>query len=199
MRAVLVCVALAACSPDISTGTYLCGAEQDCPEGQVCNGADSTCVIPSSAVPFACMAAAEANEPDQDVAHAHQLGTLACVAPLLEITGCLANGDKDDWYAFSIQAGCTSVSIDLGVASSYAFEPVTIDLADATGATVLATGSTTCANTGKPEVTGEYKYCITQMLAPSTAYTLHVKPTGDATCGGSCAFNRYRLTATTSR
>ena len=192
-------VLAAACSPAIATGTYLCGAEEDCPEGQQCNGADNTCVIPTSAVAFACDPMTETREPDQDVAHADPLGTLACVSSPLVIAGCLANGDKDDWFTFSTRADCTSVAINLSIASALAFEPVTFELADATSGAKVASGAANCANVEAPDVSGEYTYCITQMLAPGTAYTLRVTPTGDATCGGNCAFNRYRLTATTSR
>jgi hypothetical protein len=198
MRA-LVFVGLVACSPDIATGAYLCGPEEGCPDGQVCNGADNTCVIPTSATTFACDPAAEAHEPDEDAAHAASLGTLDCAnAPIL-VNGCLAAHDTADWISFVMRPACTSASISASIASPLAFEPVTVELFDATGATKLAGADATCPNTSASDKTGEYAACLQLALTPGTSYTLRVSPTGDASCGGSCAFNRYRLTVLGSR
>ena len=90
------------------------------------------------------------------------------------------------------------MAIDVEIASALAFETVTVELFDATGGAKLAT-ATACANKGSPETTGEYALCLQQTLTPGSSHTLHVTPTGDADCAGSCAFNRYRMTATTMR
>jgi hypothetical protein len=193
MRA-LAFLGLVACSPDIATGAYLCGPEQGCPSGQVCNGVDNTCVIPTSAMPFACDPATETHEPDEDATHAASLGTLDCAnAPIL-VNGCLAAHDGADWISFVMRPDCTTGSISASIASPLAFEPVTVDLFDATGTTKLAGADATCPNTSASDTTGEYADCLQQALTPGTSYTLRVTPTGDANCGGSCAFNRYRLT-----
>ena len=55
MRAALsLIVLLAACSPEIVSGAYLCGPEASCPDGQECNGEDNVCVLPGGAKPFGC-------------------------------------------------------------------------------------------------------------------------------------------------
>ena len=193
------CSVFTACSPVIATGDYLCGTEESCPEGQVCNGADNTCVIPASAEMFACDPAVETHEPDEDAAHAAALGTSrAHVSIPIVIEGCLANNDKDDWYSFATDAQCTSQQLTASLAAPIAFESLTLELFDATGATKLATAADNCTGVQSPDVSGEATLCISQMLAPGTSYTLHVTPTGQDTCGGSCAFNRYRLTAQTT-
>ena len=198
MRAPILLLALAACSPDIATGAYLCGAEESCPEGQVCNGADNTCVIPTSATAFACDPMAEIHEPDQDAAHAAMLGAIDCVSQPVNINGCLANNDKDDWFTFATKPECTSQAIAASIASPIAFEPVTLELYDATGATKLATAADTCTSVQPPDLSGESTLCIAQMLTPGGAYALRVTPTGTANCAGACAFNRYRLVLQTS-
>src|SRR5262249_45244367 len=100
-------VALAACTPEIATDAFLCGPEQACPPGFVCNGDDNRCVTPSNAEPFGC-GGLDALEPDNDLAHAVPVGALACISPLQTIDGCLAAGDAADWFAFDAPASCTS-------------------------------------------------------------------------------------------
>ena len=46
-------ILLVACTPTITPGSYLCGPEQLCPEGQACNGPDNVCVRAPNAQPFA--------------------------------------------------------------------------------------------------------------------------------------------------
>ena len=189
---------LAACSPEIATGDYLCGIEETCPTGQVCNGADNTCVIQSVATAFACDPAAETHEPDEDVAHAAALGTLGCVSQPVEINGCLAANDSDDWYAFGTRPECTTLAVVASVASPIAFEGLTIELYDATGATKLATGQSNCEGVQPPGESGEANLCISQMLTPGTSYALRVTPTLVGNCKGNCMFNRYRLNLQTA-
>ena len=51
MRAALVL--LAACSPDITGGSYLCGANASCPPNEACNGTDNSCVLAGTQDVFA--------------------------------------------------------------------------------------------------------------------------------------------------
>ena len=192
-------LALGACSPDIATGAYLCGAEELCPSGQVCDGATAACVVPAVATTFACDPADEVDEPDQTVGQAHTINTLACVSTPVQIDACLASGDADDWYAITIANGCTTVHLDVRIDSALGFEPVTVELRDATGATILATAATGCPNVEPAETSGERAFCITsQAVAAAGMYTLHVKPAGGLDCAGTCAFNTYRMTLNTS-
>ncbi|HEX5059005.1 MAG TPA: hypothetical protein VFV99_06575, partial [Kofleriaceae bacterium] len=78
MRALLLCIPLAACTPDVVSGSYLCGPDELCPDGQKCNGTEDkttglaadSCVIPSLARPFACTPKVDV-EPDDSMAQAH--------------------------------------------------------------------------------------------------------------------------------
>jgi hypothetical protein len=181
-------VVLAACSPEIATGDYLCGAEESCPEGQVCDLASYTCVIPSLAMPFVCDPDA-----DEDAAHATSLGFIDCVSQPIDRDECLGNTDKDDWFAFTTNPGCSSEVLSVSVAAPVAFEAVTVELFDATGTTMVATAADTCTSVESPDMNGETTRCISQTLVPGNSYTLRVTPTGDGDCGGKCAFNYYRL------
>lgn len=198
MRAWMFLALAAGCSPVIATGDYLCGIEEACPAGQVCNGADNTCVLPSTATAFACDPAVETHEPDEDVAHASPLGTLDCVSQPIEIAGCLAANDSDDWYAFSTRPECTTEALAAQIAAPIAFEGVTIELYDATGATKLATGQGNCSSVQPADESGEANLCISQMLTPGTSYALRVTPTLVGNCKGNCMFNRYRLNLQTA-
>ena len=101
-------IVLAACTPEIAPGTYLCGVEQTCPPGLACNGADGTCVVPAAVEAFACDPAVE-HEPDNDIAHAQPVLGLACVSAIRTIDGCLAPNDPGDWFGIDAPAGCTAV------------------------------------------------------------------------------------------
>jgi hypothetical protein len=193
MRAAILAV-VCACSPEIANGVYLCGAEQDCPDGLACNGADNTCVIPTSVVPFACDPLAEVDEPDQDAAHAHAFGVQDCESVPIIVHGCLAAGDADDWYTISSRPECSKAEITATLTSPYAFEPLTIQVTDATGATKLGEGAADCQDHKPPDEVGEFAFCIAQTVTPGTTYGVRVTPTGEADCGGQCNFNRYELT-----
>jgi hypothetical protein len=148
-------------------------------------------------MPFACDPVGETHEPDQDAAHAATIGPFACVSQPVVVNGCLANNDKDDWYTFATSAACVSQSFHANLGSPIAFEPVTLEIYDATGTTKLATAADNCTGLPSPDQSGTNTVCLAQMLTPGTTYALRVTPTGDANCGGSCAFNRYRLSAQT--
>jgi len=183
---------LAACSPDIASGVYLCGAEQTCPNGMLCDAETTTCVNSDTATTFSCVAAKGTQ------AAPLQLGQVTCGVNTIEDQSCLVeNGDI--WYAFTVQTGC-NVSVDalFKVESSYAFAPLTLELRDATGATVLGSATAGCPNVKTPDKTGQYAYCLSQTLTMGMSYTLHVLPTGEANCGGECNYNNYRLDITQS-
>ena len=114
MRAAILGLVLAACSPDIESGAYICGPEQSCPPGDQCNGADNTCVDPITAVPFACLPEEE-HEPDNTPAQGQQISSLACVSAVFSQDGCLAAGDDADWYRFTTPTGCNAIEVDLRV------------------------------------------------------------------------------------
>ena len=154
-------------------------------------------MIPSTATTFACDPLVETHEPDQDAAHAATLGPFNCVSQPVLVAGCLANNDKDDWFTFATDPGCISQAITANLGAPIAFEGVALELYDAAGTTKLATAADTCTGIPSPDQSGTNTVCLAQMLAPGTTYTLRITPTGQGNCGGSCAFNRYRLSAQT--
>src|SRR4051812_4256867 len=99
MRAAILCFALVACTPDIASGTYVCGPEQACPEGQSCDGVDGTCVFTNTQRPFACEPSRE-HEPDNTPAQGLVITSFACVSAPYVNDGCLAAGDDQDWIKF---------------------------------------------------------------------------------------------------
>ena len=52
--ALLVLVLVAACSPDIATGSYYCGPEELCPPDQTCDGPTNSCVAGGTEQAFVC-------------------------------------------------------------------------------------------------------------------------------------------------
>lgn len=195
MRAGLVLAGLlvgltAACTPDIVPGSYFCGPEQLCPEGQVCNGADNLCVLPSTAVPFACASSTE-DEPNDTFATAQPVLTGAqCASLPTELRGCTSATDGQDFYGFSTTAQCTTVSATARLTFPIAFQPLTLALVDSAGATIAE--GTPCANDEPDD--GDAKLCLDGALAASGTYAVVVSSTGTDNCDGACAYNRYQLT-----
>lgn len=181
-------VGLLGCQPEIVPGAYLCGPEQACPEDQVCNGPDNMCVLASGAEPFACGPSTE-TEPNNTLATAQPLGTFACVSPPFELAGCAKDGDTEDDYAFDAAPGCTAVAVQARIVFPVAFEQLTLELRGDGGA-VLATG-TPCTSGGVGD--GSDQLCISQPIAAGGHYSVRVARTGQGTCDGMCAFNRYQL------
>jgi hypothetical protein len=188
MRASLILLAaLAACSPDIPTGSYECGPNSACPTGQACDGPTNTCVIASTATAFACDSTLEHD--DNTPATGTAIPPLECVSPVFSQAGCLAANDGQDWYQLAAPAGCTTLEVKINVAYPVAFEPLALVLSDGSGAQIAT--DTACKN---PPPGGEDSRCITQNLTPGTAYAIAVKPLGKGDdCDGSCNFNRYTL------
>jgi hypothetical protein len=188
MRASFVAfAALAACSPDIPSGSYECGPNATCPADQVCDGPTNTCVIASTAGAFACDSTLEHD--DNTPATGTAIPQLQCVSTVFSQPGCLAANDGQDWFQFAVPAACTSVEVKINVAYPVAFEPLALVLSDATGAQIAT--DIACKN---PPPGGEDSRCITQTLTPGTAYAIAVKPLGKGDdCDGTCNFNRYTL------
>ncbi len=189
MRRALLALVLAACSPEIAPGAYLCGPEQLCPEGQACNAPDNVCVLESQAQPFACDP--DFDPPGDDTpATAISVGTLACVSPVRELDGCMAAGDDADWHAIEIPDGCTAVQIEVTLAFPIAFEELGLQLSSA-GGPGTAVG-TPCGSSRAPDE-GEALRCFEMTVTPGGRYAVGVVAEGTGTCDGACAFNRYRL------
>jgi hypothetical protein len=188
MRAlVFLGLALAACSPDIASGSYLCGPDQACPNDQACDGSNNTCVIASTAKPFACTTAEE-HEPDNTPAQGLPVGALPCVSTVFSQHGCLAPGDTQDWYTITAPTGCTALAIDIHVTYPIAFETVGVSLADANGTMIAADKPCTVTNSA-----GDDDRCLVQTITPGSSYAIQVKPAGGGDCDGRCNFNRYTL------
>lgn len=189
MRLVIVCLLVAACTPDIAPGSYLCGPEQLCPEGQSCNGPDNVCVVTSAAMPFACET--DLDPPGDDApATAQPLGALDCVSALRVTKGCMSAGDVADWYQFDVPASCVTVQVEATLAFPIAYETLDLQLSTNLGPGSVVEG--TCPPSRSPDE-GEAQRCFEMTVTPGTRYALGVVPDGTGDCDRACAFNRYRL------
>jgi hypothetical protein len=195
MRGSLACTSglllalAAACSPDITSGSYLCGPNEACPETQLCDELTNSCVVPSMASAFSCPAGTEQTEPDDSPATGAVIANLECVSAQYSHVGCLAPGDAQDWFQFIAPTGCTAVQVEIRISYKVAFEPLQVVLHDATGAQ-LAT-DTACKNSDPGQ--GEEVRCVTQAITPGQNYALEIKAAGGDDCDGACQFNRYTV------
>jgi hypothetical protein len=189
MRAAVLLV-FAACTPEIGSGTYLCGTDSTCPPTMVCGG-DAVCVLPGADVPFACEPG-ELHEPDDDIGHALALTGFDCVSVPRELPGCLAAGNPENWVAFDAPTTCTAVEVVIRLAFPIAFEAVSAEITDASGA--MLAEDAPCSDATPAQLSGTAQRCAKLTLAGGARYGIRVAPTGDGDCGGACNFNRYQLT-----
>jgi hypothetical protein len=189
LSAPCLALGLAACSPQISSGAYDCGPNESCPSGESCN-ADATCVTTGTQAEFACDPST-LHEPDDTPAQAYAITVAGCVSPQYELMGCLQAGDPANWISFATPSNCTAVGVTVSVVFPIAFEPLAMQLTDATGATTLAS-NTACAKA--PTYAGDASTCLTATLSDAASYALSVVPAGSDDCGGSCNFSNYTLT-----
>lgn len=190
MRAVLFLIAVtAACTPEIVPGSYFCGPEESCPEGQACDGLTNVCELPTAAKPFACTDATEI-EPNDTFAAAHSvLPGGSCASNPAEVQGCTGSGDGQDYYGFTVPPQCTTVSATARISFPLAFEPLTVKLVDEGGLTIAE--GTACPNDEPDD--GDTKLCLEGDVVPGGTFAVVVSATGEDTCDGACAYNRYDL------
>ena len=177
---------LAACSPDIVQGSYLCGPEQSCPQNQVCNGADNLCVLPGGVMPFSCGDKITEVEPNNGPTAAQAITNLDCVSPLVQIKGCAPAGDAEDWYAFDVPANCGATVAGVRLSFPLAFEQLSVQLGNVAGSQAA------CGNTSPPD-DGSDTVCLTTPVTAGQHYALKVARSGIGDCDGQCAYNRYSL------
>lgn len=189
MRAALLIVLLAACSPDIAAGSYLCGPEELCPEGQACDGVDNICVLPSAARPFGCEDVTEV-EPNNALANAQVIGNLACVSVPAEVLGCSPSDDGEDWYQFTIPSNCTAVQVESRISFPIAYAGLVLELKAQDGSTV-GTG-TPCTQQDPDD--GDTQLCLVAPVTVGGRYAIRVTRGTEGDCGGACSYNRYALT-----
>ena len=191
MRAASILAVVAACSPDIASGTYFCGPEMSCPPDESCNGSDNTCMVSGSEMGFACDPKDELHEPDNSQTQAFAMPTLSCVSSPYQDHGCLKDGDGADWSKLSVPSTCTAVEVDLRITFPLAYEPVTAELWDAGANMSIATAAMCSSNAGI--AAGDAGRCLTKTVTPGGNYAILVRPEGGGECAGRCAFNRYVL------
>jgi hypothetical protein len=188
MRGAVLMIFVAACTADIAPGTYLCGPEQLCPPGQVCNGEDNTCVLANQQMPFSC----NSSDPTGDDAPSagQVIGNLTCVSVVQQIKGCLLENDPADWYQFDIPDNCNAVQIEARVTFPIAFEPVVMQASSENGSPSVA--DTPCKTELAPE-SGNVARCFKLTVANSSHHAIGLAHEGDANCNGACSNNRYTL------
>lgn len=193
MRALAAAAALlaAACTPEIGTGTYFCGPERLCPPDLECNDLTVTCEVPAETEPFACPAASNASEPDDDLDGARDLGSLACgdLAPLVDDPGCLPEAGDVDLYKFEYDDECTGADPHISVIVRFpiAHVPLTLELLDDSGQVIQE--AELCTSTA--DRTGTDRVCLESRLASGTYYLRVRAVDGAPDCDGTCHYNRY--------
>lgn len=181
--------ALAACEADVAPGTFFCGPERSCPEGQACNGPDNICVLESEVLPFEC-------DPDDDPPGdntpdtARPIANLSCVSTLVLVDGCMGPGDDADWFRVSVPSTCASVQIELGLTYPVAFQPLRFEMT--TGGAAPMVVETPCNTTSAPD-DGESERCFVQTVTPGADYAFGITREPGSNCGNTCSFNRYRM------
>jgi hypothetical protein len=186
----LALVFLAACSPDIVSGAYTCGPESLCPPSEACDGLTDTCVLASTAQPFACEDGTE-HAGDDSAASANQVPQLACVSMPYSLDGCMPAGDGADWFKLSTPADCTAVEAQVRVQYPVSYEHLSMELWDL-GMNSVVGSDVDCPNSsGDP---AHVERCINLQVTPGRDYGVAIKPTPDGSCDGACAYNRYYLT-----
>jgi len=187
MRALVLVVALTACTPEIVTGSYLCGPNATCPEDQVCDGLENICLT-AAAQPFSCEPE-RASEPDNIPEMAFSLGTMNCMSVASVLASCMDQGDDSDWVSFDTSASCPDIAVDVRVTFPTAFEELGLELWDLAATERIAVNAP-CEFTGEP---GDELRCLNGAIAPGKKYAIHVLPTGKGGCSGQCEYNRYTL------
>lgn len=195
VKAAAFALVVAACTPDIAPGAYLCGPEESCPEGLACNAGvdmdpatpDNVCVVPGVAQPFAC---GVPDFPDDDPATGRIIANLSCVSPANESKGCLNDGDVGDWYQFDVPANCNAVQIEARLRFPVAFEPLAMQLATDGGAPMPA--DTPCSGTQQAD-DGEEIRCFKLTVTNGSHQAIGVVHSATDNCDGACAHNRYTL------
>lgn len=190
-RVAAMALVLAACVPEIGTGTYFCGPERLCPPELACDDTSFTCVNPLLVEPFTCPEGANLFEPDDDRADARELGVLPCEhRSILSTPGCVVRDDAD-YYTFEYASSCVESTPRLVIRLRYpvALMPLTVELLDSQGE-VIAQGEL-C--TPAVDYSGEDWLCIDVEPSAQVQY-VRVGAVGDAPdCGGDCAHNGYTL------
>ncbi|MBA3462388.1 MAG: hypothetical protein H0T46_20670 [Deltaproteobacteria bacterium] len=188
MRAAILALALCgACTPDIVAGAYLCGPEQSCPDGQVCNGPDNICVLPGAALPFECGDKITEVEPNNASTAAQPIPNLACVSPLVQVKGCTPTSDTEDWFVFDVPAQCTATEATIRLSFPLAFEQLSLGLDGTATGTVAACGVNLAPDDGTDVL------CLEQAVTAGSKHAVRVARSGVGNCGGECGFNRYTL------
>jgi hypothetical protein len=138
------------------------------------------CVLPSQVQPFAC---------EPDLATEHDLGTVDCVAAASEREGCILDNGPHRITFVAPTTCAAGVEVQARLSFPVAFGEVGLALWDVDANMQLATDGECTAGAD----TGSERRCLDHELVPGTKYRIDVDLTGNGTCDGDCAYNRYML------
>ena len=187
---VLSLLAVAACTPTIDPGTYFCGPDGACPEGQACNGPDNTCVLANQALPFECGTDFSDVTGDDATATGQNISLTSCVSPVFAATGCLPVGDVADWFQFDVPSTCTAVQVEARITFPVAFQRLELQLSEANGAGQAR--ETPCTGSQNPDAPDEVR-CLTATVQAGMHYAIGAVPDGTQNCDDQCKNNRYAI------
>lgn len=183
--------AVTACTPDVAPGTYLCGPDGLCPEGQQCNGTDNLCVLPSQAQPFSCNGVPDLGG-DELPATGAPLASLGCASTPTEVRGCLTATDGADFFQFDVPVDCTVTRVEVIMTFPIGFQPLGFQFAAGTGAPAPVESPCPSSTVAAP---GEEVRCLLQPIRAGEHYAFGILKDGDTSCDGACPHNRYSLRA----
>ena len=178
-------VVLAACSPEVNSGVYLCGPNESCPPGEACNGPDNTCVLQGEEMVFECPPKTVMG--GMTIQQALALPQLTCAGQAFETQACA--GSSSGWFKLTTPTNCSSVAVQVKITFPIAFEPLVAQLWDA-DANQMIGASASCAAT----VPGDASQCIMMTVMTAHSYAIEIAAAGGNDCNGACAFNGYDLT-----
>jgi hypothetical protein len=185
-------VSAGACaSPVIESGTYFCGPDGACLEGQACNGPDNVCVLENQVQAFDCGMMHKDVQGDDVPAGAQAVAGLGCVSIVFSSLGCLPPGDPGDWYQFDVPDTCpASVTVEARISFPVAFERIELLVSEANGEAKPA--EVPCSSPSGEDAAEEIR-CLKTTLVPGSHYAIGAVPDGTQDCGGTCANNRYTM------
>lgn len=190
MRALALALLVAGCSPDVVSGAYLCGPDSLCPPREACDGETDSCVLASTAKPFACDMGTEVSG-DDSVATARPIPMLGCVSAPYSFDGCMPAGDAADWVKLTTPSVCSSVEIQVHIQYPVAYEHLALQLWDIGMNSSVGTDVPCSESSNDP---AHVDRCINLQVTPGRDYGIGITPTSEGACDGACAYNRYYLT-----
>lgn len=179
-----VFLVLAGCAAEIPSGSYLCGPDDACPDGQVCDAPTQRCVAPGLETKFLCDPTEQHD--DATPATATSLGTVGYSASPRTAQGCLDVTDGEDWFSVTSTTDCDPLALHVALTYPGMYAALTLVVAD-------HLGNTLANDQGEPDATpGDVTLKADIGVHVGETWTIQLKPLVHDNCF-NCTDNRYSL------